>query len=76
MIEKGTYAAFADAHQLGAPLVANGALEFKEPGYVRSQSHQSAVWSIVTAPTRQRQKNQRQQEAAEEVLAAGNLILP
>ncbi len=26
-----TYAAFADAHRLGAPLVANGALEFKEP---------------------------------------------
>ena len=26
-----TYAAFANAHRFGAPLVANGALEFKEP---------------------------------------------
>lgn len=26
-----TYAAFADAHRFGAPLVANGALKFKEP---------------------------------------------
>jgi len=51
-----TYAAFTDAHRLGAPLVANGALEFKEPR-VRQISEPPIGRVVHSHLLRKRQKN-------------------
>ena len=58
----GTYAAFTNAHRLGAPLVANGALEFKEPR-VR-QISEPPIGRVVHSHLlgAARQKKQEQQE--------------
>ena len=51
-----TYTAFADAHRLGAPLVANGAFEFKEPR-VRQISKPPIGRVVHSHLLRKRQKN-------------------
>jgi len=57
-----TYAAFADAHRLGAPLVADGALEFKEPR-VRQISEPPIGRVVHSHLLRQRQKSGQEEES-------------